>query len=36
MSQTIMVFGAASLGACHGFTIATMLHAGADADQRAR
>jgi hypothetical protein len=36
MSQTLMVFGAASLGACLGFTIASILHAGADADQGAR
>jgi hypothetical protein len=35
MSQTIMVLGAASLGVCLGFTIASMLHAGADADQGA-
>jgi hypothetical protein len=36
MSQTLMVFSAASLGACLGFTLATILHTGADADQGAR
>jgi hypothetical protein len=36
MSQTLMVFGAASLGVCLGFTFASILHAGVDAEQGPR
>jgi hypothetical protein len=36
MSQTLIVFGAASIGVFLGFTFASILHAGADADQGAR